>query len=151
VVHGFSENEGIDYYEIFAPVSRYTYIRVIISLASIFYWKLHQMDVKTSFLNGEVEKEVCIKKPKGFMIHGKESYIYKLKKVLYGLKQAPRAWYGRIDIFLKSLGFSKSKADPNFYINVVKNHPVISVSYVDDLFLIKEEHLIAQTKRDIST
>jgi hypothetical protein len=92
VARGFSQKEGIDYDEIFAPVSRYTSIRVIISLASVFGWKLHQMDVKTSFLNVEVEQEVCIKQPEGFVIHGKESHVCKLKKALYGLKQAPRAW-----------------------------------------------------------
>jgi hypothetical protein len=132
VAHGFSQKEGIDYDEIFAPVPRYTSIRVIISLASVFYWKLHQMDVKTAFLNGEVEQEVYIEQPEGFVIHGKESHVCKLKKALYGLKQAPRAWYGRIHSFLQSLGFSKSIADHNLYIKIVKNHPVILVLYVDD-------------------
>jgi hypothetical protein len=76
------------------------------------------------------------------VIHGKESHVCKLKKALYGLKQAPRALYGRIDSFLQSLGFSKSKADSNLYIKIVKNHSVILVLYVDDLFLTGEEHLI---------
>ena len=62
-----------------------------------------------------------------------------------------RAWYGRIDNFLQSLGFSKSIADTNLYINIVKNHPVILVLYVDDLLLTGEEYLIAQTKRELST
>jgi hypothetical protein len=119
VARGFSQKEGIDYDEIFAPVSRYTSIRIIISLASVFDWKLHQMNVKTAFLNGEVEQEVYIEQPEGFVIHGKESHVCKLKKALYGLKQAPRAWYGRIDSFLQSLGFSKSIADPNLYIKIV--------------------------------
>jgi hypothetical protein len=72
------------------------------------------------------------------------------KKALYGLKQAPRAWYVRIDSFLQSLGFSKSIADPNLYIKIIQNHPVILVLYVDDLFLTGEETLIAQTKRELS-
>jgi hypothetical protein len=84
------------------------------------------------------------------VIQGKESHACKLKKALYGLKQAPRAWYGRIDSFLQSLGFSKSIADPNIYIKIVKNHLVILVLYVDDLFLTREEYLIAQTKRELS-
>jgi hypothetical protein len=94
------------------------------------------MDVKTAFHNGEVEKEVYIEQPEGFVIYGKESHVYKLKKYLYGLKQAPRAWYGRIDNFLQSLGFSKSIEDPNIYIKIVKNHPVILVLYVDDFSLL---------------
>jgi hypothetical protein len=95
------------------------------------------MDVKTAFLNGEVEQEVYIEQPKGFVIHGNESHVCKLKKGLYGLKQDARVWYGRIDIFLQSLGFSKSIVDSNLYIKIVKNHHVILVIYVDDLFLTR--------------
>jgi hypothetical protein len=109
------------------------------------------MDVKTAFLNGEVEQEVYIEQPEGFVIHGKESHVCKLKKALYGLKQVLRAWYGRIDSFLQSLGFSKSIVDPNLYIKIPKNHLVILVLNVDDLFLTREEHLITQTKRELST
>jgi hypothetical protein len=143
VARGFFKKEGIDYDEIFALVARYTSIIITISLASVFDWKLHQIDVKTGFINGQVEQEVYIEQPDGFVIHGKESHVCKLKKALYGLKQAPRAWYGRIDNFLQSLGFSKSIADPNLYIKIVQNHLVILVLYVDDLFLTGEEHLIA--------
>jgi hypothetical protein len=100
VACGFSQEEGIDYDETFAPVARYTSIRTIISLASVLGWKLHQMDVKTAFLNGQVEEEVYIEQPKGFVVHRKESHVCKLKKALYGLKQAPRAWYARIDSYL---------------------------------------------------
>jgi hypothetical protein len=150
VARGFSQKEGIDYDEIFAPVARYSSIRIIISLATVFGWKLHQMDINTAFLNGEVEQEVYIEQPEGFVIHDKRSHVCKLKKALYGLKQAPRAWYGRIDNFLQSLGFSKSIADPNLYIKIIQNHPVILVLYVDDLFLTGEETLIAQTKRELS-
>jgi hypothetical protein len=71
VARGFSQKEGIDYDEIFALVARYTSIIIIISLDSFFDWKLHQMDVKTAFLNGEVEQEVYIEQPEGFLIHGK--------------------------------------------------------------------------------
>jgi hypothetical protein len=77
--------------------------------------------------------------------------VCKLKKSLYGLKQALKAWYGRIDSFLQSFGFTKSIADPNLYINIVHNHPIILVLYVDDLFLAGEKNLIAQTKRELST
>ena len=73
------------------------------------------MDVKIAFLNGLIEEEVYIEQPEGFVVHGKESHVCKLKNALYGLKQAPRAWYGRIDGFLVSLGFTKSDADPNLY------------------------------------
>ena len=74
-------------------------------------WKLHQMDVKATFLNGDIEEEVYIEQPLGFESHDKETHVCRLKKALYGLKQAPRAWYGRIDGFLMNLVFTKSKVD----------------------------------------
>ena len=101
------------------------------------------MDVKTAFFNGVIEEEVYIEQPEGFVIHGKESHVCRLKNALYGLKQAPRAWYSRIDSYLKSLGFTKSDADSNLYFKVVKNHLLILVLYLDDLFLNGEEHQIA--------
>ena len=110
VACGFSQKEGIDY-ETFAPVVRFTSIRTIIALAATMGWKLYQMDMKTTFLNGEIEEEVYIEQPEGFKVHGKETHVCRLKKALYGLKQAPRAWYGRIDGFLVKLGFNKSDAD----------------------------------------
>jgi hypothetical protein len=139
VVRGFSQKEGIDYDETFAHVARYTSIKTIISLS----WKLHQIDVKTAFLNGQVEDEVYIEQPEGFVVQRKESHVCKLKKALYGLKQALRAWYARIDGYLQSLDFSKSAADPNLYFKVIENHPLILILYVDDLFLTGEEQLIA--------
>jgi hypothetical protein len=106
VARGFSKKEGIDYEETFAPVAIYTSIRTIIALATKMKWKLHQMDVKRAFLNGVIEEEVYIEQPQGFEVEDKKSHVCKLKKALYGLKQAPRAWYGRIDNFLTSLGFT---------------------------------------------
>jgi hypothetical protein len=81
---------------------------MILALASALGWRLHQMNAKTTFLNGKIEEEVYIKQPDGFMIHGKESHVCRLNKALYGLKQEPCAWYARIDGYLMSLGFSKS-------------------------------------------
>jgi hypothetical protein len=80
VARGFSQKQGIEYDEIFAHVARYTSIRIIISLATVFCWKIHQMDVKTSFLNGEVEQEVYMEQPEGFVIHGKEYHVCELRK-----------------------------------------------------------------------
>ena len=74
------------YDETFAPVARYNSIGVIISLASVLGWKLHQMDMKIAFRNGKIEEEVYIEQPEGFELHGKESHVYKLKKSMYGLK-----------------------------------------------------------------
>ena len=76
------------------------------------------MDVNTAFLNGVVEEEVHVEQPLSFETHDRESHVCILKKALYGLKQAPRTWYDRIDIFLSSLGFTKSKANSNLYYKV---------------------------------
>ena len=89
VARGFSQKEGVDYDETFASFARYTSIRTIIALASAMGWRLHQMDVKTTFFNGEIEEEVYVEHPDGFVVHGKESHVCRLKKALYGLKQAP--------------------------------------------------------------
>ena len=72
-----------------------------------------------------------------------------LKKSMYGLKQAPKTWYGRIDSFLSSLAFTKSKADPNLYYKVEDGNPVMLLLYVDDLFVIGMDELIADTKRKL--
>ena len=91
-------------------MARYTLIMV---LAAKLKQKLQQMDVKTLFLNGVVEEEVYVEQPLRFETHDRQSHVCRLKKALYDLKQAPRTWYGRIDSFLMSLGFTKCKVDPN--------------------------------------
>jgi hypothetical protein len=131
VARGFSQKEGIDYEEAFAPVVRYTSIRVIKALAAKLGWKLHRMDVKTNFLNGVVEEEVYMEQPLGFETRDRQSHMCRLKKGLYGLKQAPRTWYGGIDSFLMSLVFTKSKIDPNLYYKVVDGDQVILLLYMD--------------------
>ena len=83
---GFSEKEGIDYEETFAPIAIYTSIRSILALATVMKWKIHQMDVKTDFLNGVVEEEVYAEHPLGFETHDRESHVCRLKKSLYDLK-----------------------------------------------------------------
>ena len=81
------------------------------------------MDVKTAFLNGVVEEEVYLEQPLGFETHDRESHVCRLKKALYGLKQAPMTWYDRVDNFISSLVFTKSKADSNLYYKVEDGNP----------------------------
>ena len=78
VARGFSHKEGIDYEETFVPIARYTSIRLVFSLAIVMKWKIHQMDVKTAFLNGVVEEEVYVEQPLSFETHDKESHVCKL-------------------------------------------------------------------------
>jgi hypothetical protein len=151
VARGFSQVEGVDYDETFAPVARHTSIRVVNSIAAEMGWKIHQMDVKTAFLNGLIEEEVYIEQPLGFEVHGRESHVCRLKKALYGLKQAPRAWYSRIDAYLQQLGFEKSEADPNLYFIMVGEDPLILLLYVNDLFITGAERLISICKESLAS
>ena len=86
MARGFSQKEGIDYEETFSSVARYTSITAIMALASMMKWDLHQMDVKTAFLNGVIEEEVYIDQPQGFEVEDRCTHVCKLKKALYGLK-----------------------------------------------------------------
>jgi hypothetical protein len=151
MARGFSQKEGEDYDETFSPVARYSSIRAIISLVASMEWNLHHMDVKTAFLNGAIEEEVYIEQPQGFEVHSRDTHVCRLKKALYGLNQAPRAWYARMDSYLTRLSFSKSHANPNLYYKFVYNTPVILLLYVDDLFIIGEESLIIQCKKELAS
>jgi hypothetical protein len=89
---------------------------------------------------------VYIEKPQGFVIHGKDSHVCRLKKALYGLKQETRAWYARIDNYPMNLGFTKSDADPKIFYKVENSFSLILVLYVDDMFLMRNEKLIVGCK-----
>ena len=100
VAKGYSQVEWIDYEETFALVARYSSIRSILALAAQMGWKIHQMDVKITFLNGVIEEELYIEQLEGFETFDRESHVCRVKRALYGLKQAPRAWYTRINSYL---------------------------------------------------
>jgi hypothetical protein len=106
VAKGFRQKEGIDYFDIYAPVARIASIRVLLALASIFSLYVHQMDVKTAFLDGDLDEEVYIEQPEGFIMHGHEKKVCKLVKLLYGLKQAPKQWYEKFYYVILSHGFN---------------------------------------------
>ena len=109
VAQEFSQIEGIDYDETFAPIARYSSIRSILSLSAQMGWRIHHMNVKTAFLNGIIEEKVCIEQPEGFEIFNSESHVCRLKRALYGLKQAPRAWYTQIDSYFKQTWFYQER------------------------------------------
>ena len=90
VVKGYREKEGLDYFDTYSPVTRITSIRMLIALAAVYDFKVHQMNVKTSFLNGELEEEIYIEQPEGFIVLGKEKKVCRVVKSLYGVKQAPK-------------------------------------------------------------
>jgi len=133
VCKGYAQVEGIDFYETFAPVARMEAIRMFLAYACSRKIKVYQMDVKSAFLNGELEEEVYIEQPEGFLLSQKEDYVCRLKKALYGLKQAPRAWYARLDGYLCQQGFKKGTVDSNLYVQTDKDNLTIVEVYVDDI------------------
>lgn len=115
VAKGFAQQQRIDYGETFSPVARLDTIRALLAIEPHNMWKVYQIDVKSSFLNGILEEDVYIQQPPRYEIKGQENKVYKLKNALYGLKQAPRAWYSIIDSYLISHGFCKSSSEPTLY------------------------------------
>ena len=93
VARGFTQRFGVDYDETYAPVARIASIRILFALAAWWDWEIHQMDVCSAFLNGELDQPVHMEQPDGFVVQGKEDWVCRLKKSLYGLKQAGRTWH----------------------------------------------------------
>ena len=134
VACGYTQRQGLDYEETFSPVVRFESVRCVLALAAHFKMKLHQMDVKTAFLNGELTEEVYMSQPEGFKEKGKENYVCQLKRSIYGLKQSPRCWNATLDMQLKSMGFAQTKGDPCLYVSI-DGDPVIIAVYVDDILI----------------
>ena len=100
VAKGYAQKEGIDYNEVFSPVVKHSSIRIFLALVAQLNMELVQMEVKTTFLHGDLEEEIYLTHLDGFKVAGKENWVCKLSKSLYGLKQSPRQWYKRFDQFM---------------------------------------------------
>eukprot|EP00253_Pinus_taeda_P005612 PITA_05612 len=149
VAKGFSHVEGIDYTETFSPVAKMNSIRLVLSLAASLKWEVHQMDVKSAFLHGDLHEEIYMEQPIGF-IQTDSSLVCRLKKSLYGLKQAPRAWYAKMDSFLLKSGFSRCHSDNTVYTKKEGKSLIILVLYVDDLILTgSDPNLINHVKSSL--
>ena len=125
--------EGVDYDETFAPVACMESIRILLVLACHLKFKLYQMDVKTTFLNGFLKEDVYVAQPKGFIDPHFLDHVLYLKNALYGLKQAPRAWYDQLTQYLVSHGFIRGKADQTFFIEREDDKLIVAQVYVDDI------------------
>eukprot|EP00253_Pinus_taeda_P036082 PITA_36082 len=110
------------------------------------------MDVKTTFLHGDLEEEIYMKQPEGFAVKGKKELVCKLKKSVYGLKQSPRMWYQKFDTFIRGLGFTKSQADHCVYFKLIGDRVIYLVLYVDDMLLVgNDEEIIQDFKTQLSS
>ena len=137
VAQGFTQKFGTDYDETFCPVVRQESIRTLIALSVQHGLQLHQVDITTAFLNGDLEEEVFMSQPEGFVDKDKEHLVCKLKKSLYGLKQSPRCWNSALDKYLKEIGFIQAESDPCIY-RASSGKPFFLGVYVDDIVMASE-------------
>ena len=151
VAKGYTQREGIDFTETFSPVSTKDSFRIIMALVAHFDLELHQMDVKTAFLNGDLSEEVYMQQPEGFIERGKEHMVCRLKRSIYGLKQASRQWYMKFDKVIRSFGFEENKFDQCIYMKVSGSKFIFLVLYVDDILLASSDvDLLNHTKSFLS-
>jgi hypothetical protein len=135
VARGFVQREGIDFDDTFAPVARMESVRFLFALAAQEGWRVHHMDVKSTFLNSDLKEEVYVHQPPRFTIPGKEGKVLRMRKALYGLRQAPRAWNAKLDSTLKGMGFGQSLHEATIYRRGNGGNDLLVDVYVDDLVI----------------
>ncbi|GJU77709.1 ribonuclease H-like domain-containing protein [Tanacetum coccineum] len=133
VAQGYTQEEGIDYDEVFAPVARIEAIRLFLAFASFMGFIVYQMDVKSAFLYGTIDEEVYVSQPPGFVDPDHPKKVYKVVKALYGLHQAPRAWYATLSTFLEKYGYKRGMIDKTLFIKRDKKDIMLVQVYVDDI------------------
>ncbi|GJR37641.1 zinc finger, CCHC-type containing protein [Tanacetum coccineum] len=153
VIQGFRQKSWIDYFDTYDPVARISIIRLLICFGTNTYLIIHQMDVKTTFLYGELDEEIYMNQPQGFIMPGNENKVCKLIKSLYGLKQAPKQWHQNFDEVVFSSGYLLNQADKCVYRKFDESSKgVIICLYVDDMliFVTNQVH-IDLTKKLLSS
>ncbi|GJY28535.1 zinc finger, CCHC-type containing protein [Tanacetum coccineum] len=153
VIQGFKQKSGINYFDTYASVARISTIRLLIAMASIHNLIIHQMDVKTAFLNGDLNKEFYMNQPQGFIIHGNENKVCNLIKSLYGLKQAPKQWHQKFDEVVLSNGYLLNQDDKCVYSKFDESGKgVIICLYVDDMLIFGTDQVqVDMTKEFLSS
>jgi hypothetical protein len=152
VAKGFTQREGVDYDEKFSLVSCKDSFRIIMALVAHFDLELHQMDVKTTFLNGDLEERVYMKQPNGFIMEVKEDMGCCLKKSIYGLKQDPRQWYLKFNETIKDLNLKKISRTTMFMQKFKSGKYIFLILYLDDILLAwSDVSLLRETKKFLSS
>jgi hypothetical protein len=152
VAKGLTQREGIDYIKTFLSVSKKDSFKIIMALVAHYDLELHQINVKTMFLNGDLQESVYMAQPEGFTIEDKEYMGLRLKKSIYGLKQASIQWYLKFDEVVKKCGFVKNQVDNCIYIKIKGSMFIVLVLYVDDILLASsDKNLLYETKGFLSS
>lgn len=138
VAKGYKQVCGIDFDEIWAPVSKHTSLRVLLAKVASEDLELHQLDVKTAFLNGMLDEEIYMEQPEGYH-EGTSDVVCRLHKSLYGLRQAPRAWFLRLKSELQTLGYENASADPGLWSIRKGAHCIYILVYVDDILIASKD------------
>ena len=136
VAKGFTQIFGIDYDETFSPVARFESLRLLLALAALEDWEIHQMDVKSAFLNGLLDEEIYMEQPQGFIDLDHPNKVCLLHKAIYGLKQALRAWNLQFHGVLLDLGFTRTHSDAGVYHRQDDGGMLIIILYVDDITIL---------------
>ena len=139
VARGYSQTEGIDYDEVFAPVAHSSTIRTLLSFANSNDLEIHQLDVKTAFLHGVLDCDLYMEQPEGYVDEEHPNYVCKLNKCLYGLKQSAKCWNELLDKHFIETGYTKADADGCLYIKVDNGSFVIMGVYVDDFIPVSND------------
>lgn len=139
VAKGYTQTYGVDYQDTFSPVAKLNTVRVLLSLAANLDWPLHQFDVKNAFLHGDLEEEVYMDTPPGYMASSKAKVVCKLQRALYGLKQSPRAWFGRFSLAMKKYGFRQSNSDHTLFLKHQQGKVTALIIYVDDMIITGDD------------
>jgi len=139
VARGVSQQADIDYNETYSPVIKTTSFRLLLALATLHDYHIHQMDVTTAFLHGVLKEVIYVSQPEGFIQPGNKHKVCQLLKSLYGLKQSACVWYEVLDSFLVAQGFFCCKFDTNVYIKCYKTLFILLGLYIDDLILISND------------
>ena len=147
VAQGYTQTEGVDYEEVFAPVAHAATIRTLLSFANTNNFEVHQMDVRTAFLHGVLDCVLFMEQPEGFVDPDKPDYVCKLNKGLYGLKQAARCWNETLDKHLIDSGFVKGSADSCIYVKVLDKSFVIMAVYVDDIIPVSNDSTLLAAEK----
>jgi hypothetical protein len=124
VAKGYTQKEGEDFFDTYSPVARLTTIRTLIAVVASYSLIIHQIDVKTAFLNGELDEEIYMDQLEGFITDGQENKVCRLIKSLYGLKQAPKQWHEKFDNTLTAAGFAVNESDTCSTEHLLRNTPI---------------------------